>query len=126
MVEKTAEMFGVIGKNAEDIKQFGNYLKNSFRQKYIKNGQLTVKTQTALSMCLQLNIFNTEEVQTAYETLLSEIKKQNDHFRVGVIGYKYLFDVLAKKSLKKVFRHMVTLSIAGQLLFGKVLTNMNV
>ena len=97
MVEKTAEMFGVIGKNAEDIKQFGNYLKNSFRQKYIKNGQLTVKTQTALSMCLQLNIFNAEEVQTAYETLLSEIKKQNDHFRVGVIGYKYLFDVLVKK-----------------------------
>ena len=97
MVEKTAEIFGVIGKNAEDIKQFGNYLKNSFRQKYIKNGQLTVKTQTALSMCLQLNIFNAEEVQTAYETLLSEIKKQNDHFRVGVIGYKYLFDVLVKK-----------------------------
>lgn len=108
MVEKTAEMFGVIGKNAEDIKQFGNYLKNSFRQKYIKNGQLTVKTQTALSMCLQLNIFNEEEVQTAYETLLSEIKKQNDHFRVGVIGYKYLFDVLAKKGNQDLCFKLIT------------------
>lgn len=108
MLEKTAEMFGVIGKNAEDIKQFGNYLKNSFRQKYIKNGQLTVKTQTALSMCLQLNIFNTEEVQTAYETLLSEIKKQNDHFRVGVIGYKYLFDVLVKKGNRDLCFKLIT------------------
>lgn len=108
MVEKTAEMFGVIGKNAEDIKQFGNYLKNSFRQKYIKNGQLTVKTQTALSMCLQLNIFNAEEVQTAYETLLSEIKKQNDHFRVGVIGYKYLFDVLVKKGNQDLCFKLIT------------------
>lgn len=108
MVEKTAEMFGVIGKNAEDIKHFGNYLKNSFRQKYIKNGQLTVKTQTALSMCLQLNIFNAEEVQTAYETLLSEIKKQNDHFRVGVIGYKYLFDVLVKKGNQDLCFKLIT------------------
>lgn len=108
MLEKTAEMFGVIGKNAEDIKQFGNYLKNSFRQKYIKNGQLTVKTQTALSMCLQLNIFNAEEVQTAYETLLSEIKKQNDHFRVGVIGYKYLFDVLVKKGNQDLCFKLIT------------------
>lgn len=94
---KTAEMFGVIGRNAEDIKQIGNCLKNSFRQKYIKDGQLTVKTQTAFAMCLQLNIFNAEEERKAYETLLSEIKKQNDHFRVGVIGYKYLFDELVKK-----------------------------
>lgn len=108
MLEKTAEMFGVIGKNAEDIKQFGNYLKNSFRQKYIKNGQLTVKTQTALSMCLQLNIFNAEEVQTAYETLLSEIEKQNDHFRVGVIGYKYLFDVLVKKGNQDLCFKLIT------------------
>lgn len=108
MLEKTAEMFGVIGKNAEDIKQFGNYLKNSFRQKYIKNGQLTVKTQTALSMCLQLNIFNAEEVQTAYETLLSEIKKQNDHFRVGVIGYKYLFEVLVKKGNQDLCFKLIT------------------
>ncbi len=94
---KTAEMFGVICRNAEDIKQIGNCLKNSFRQKYIKDGQLTVKTQTALAMCLQLNIFNAEEERKAYETLLDEINKQDDHFRVGVIGYKYLFDVLVKK-----------------------------
>lgn len=94
---KTAEMFGVIGRNAEDIKRIGNCLKNSFRQKYIKDGQLTAKTQTALAMCLQLNIFNAEEERKAYETLLDEINKQDDHFRVGVIGYKYLFDELEKK-----------------------------
>ena len=108
LTEKTVEIFGFIGRNAEDIKQLGNCLKNSFRQKYIKNGQLTVKTQTALSMCLRLNIFNAEEEQKAYETLLSEIKKQNDHFRVGVIGYKYLFDVLVKKGNQDLCFKLIT------------------
>ena len=90
-------MFFAIGRNAEDTERFGRRLKDSFRKKYIENGQLTVKTQTALAMCLQLNIFNAEEEREAYATLLDEIGKQNDHFRVGVIGYRYLFDVLVKK-----------------------------
>lgn len=97
LARKTAEMFFAIGRNAEDTERFGKRLIDSFRKKYIKNGQLTVKTQTALAMCLQLNIFNAEEEREAYETLLDEIGKQNDHFRVGVIGYRYLFDTLVKK-----------------------------
>lgn len=96
LARKTVEMFNAVGRNAEDIRRFGDVLRENFRKKYIRNGGLTVITQTALAMCLKLGVLVAEEEQSAYETLLADIKKQDDHFRVGVIGYRYLFNELVK------------------------------
>ena len=97
LARKTVEMFNSVGRRAEDVERFDDFLRENFRKKYIRNGGLTVITQTALAMCLKLGVLVAEEEQSAYETLLADIKKQDDHFRVGVIGYKYLFDVLVKR-----------------------------
>ena len=108
LIKKTAEMYGAIGRKADSIVRVGNSLRNNFRKKYVQNGQLTVKTQTSLAMCLQLDIFDQEEERKAYKTLLDEIKKQNDHFRVGVIGYNYLFDVLVRKGDQDLCLKLIT------------------
>jgi len=108
LARKTVEMFNLVGRNAENIERFGDFLRENFRKKYIRNGRLTVITQTALAMCLKLGVFVAEEEQSAYEELIADIKKQDDHFRVGVIGYKYLFDVLVKKGNQDLCFKLIT------------------
>lgn len=94
---KTAEMFEKVGLKAEKIKNFGKVLRENFRKKYVVDESLTVQTQTALAMCLQLNIFTAKEEKKAYAQLLENIRRQGNHFRVGVIGYRYLFETLAQR-----------------------------
>ncbi len=93
IANKTIEMFQKVGLNAEKIVEFKQNLLQNFRKKYVKDGTLTVQTQTALAMSLHLGVF--ENGEKAFDDLLNNIHAQNDHFRVGVVGYKHLFDVLA-------------------------------
>ena len=46
-------------------------------------------------MALQTGVLAPEEDELVYNDLLNLIHEQNDHFRVGVVGYKYLFETLA-------------------------------
>lgn len=90
---KTIEMFQKVGIDTENIVVFKNNLLQNFRKKYVKNNTLTVKTQTALAMSLHLGVF--EDDTQAFADLLANIHAQNDHFRVGVVGYRHLFSTLA-------------------------------
>lgn len=94
IANKAIEMFQKVGLPAENIVAFRKEILQNFRRKYIENGTLTVQTQTALAMSLQLGVF--EDETKAFEDLLNNIHAQNDHFRVGVVGYKHLFDALAR------------------------------
>lgn len=104
---KTAEMFEKVGLKAEKIKNFGKVLRENFRKKYVVDESLTVQTQTALAMCLQLNIFTAKEEKKAYAQLLENIRRQGNHFRVGVIGYRYLFETLAKHGDQNLCFHLI-------------------
>lgn len=94
IANKVIEMFQKVGLSAEHIIAFRKEILQNFRRKYVQNGTLTVQTQTALAMSLQLGVF--EDEAKAFDDLLNNIHAQNDHFRVGVVGYKHLFDVLAR------------------------------
>lgn len=95
LAAKTITMFGAVGLPVENILDFAEKLTLNFRKKYIRNGKLTTKTQTALAMALQTGVLAPEEDKLVYNDLLNLIHEQNDHFRVGVVGYKYLFETLA-------------------------------
>lgn len=94
IANKTIAMYASAGIDAEKIKSFRANILNSFRAKYVRDGIVAAQTQTALAMCLQLGVTNEAESERAFADLLALIHKDDDHFRVGVIGYKYLFDTL--------------------------------
>lgn len=95
LAAKATKIFDAAGMPSEFICKFAEKLTLNFRKKYVSNGALSVKTQTALAMALQTGVFSAEEDGHAYADLTELIHKQEDHFRVGVVGYKYLFETLA-------------------------------
>ncbi len=94
LAAKTITMFGAVGLSTEHIADFADKLTLNFRKKYMQNGKLTVQTQTAIAMALQTGVVLPDEDGLVYNDLLTLIHGQDDHFRVGVVGYKYLFETL--------------------------------
>ena len=96
----TAErIYRILEKNewAEEIKEFYQKVRNNFREKYCKEeGWIACKTQTAQAMGLILGVFGEKETSLAYRNLVNLIHENNDTMKVGVVGVKYLFDVLVK------------------------------
>lgn len=90
--DKVIEMYTKVGIDVQKIVVFRHNLLQNFRKKYVKDNTLTVQTQTALSMSLHLGVF--EDDTKAFADLLANIHMQNDHFRVGVVGYRHLFATL--------------------------------
>ena len=66
---------------------------SAFKKKYIIDNKITEDSQTAQSIAIMLGLF--DDNKKALNHLKEIIKKNNNHIHVGVMGYKYLFDVLA-------------------------------
>lgn len=110
MADKVAVMFDAVGLPSKKFVDFREKLVQKFRKKYIRSGKLTTKTQTALAMALQNGVFNDDESSAAYDELIADIHAQNDHFRVGVVGYKYLFETLAEHGDQNLCFKLITQS----------------
>jgi alpha-L-rhamnosidase len=97
MANKTIFMLNAINKTDEigKIESFKENLLKNFRKKYIKNNLLTCNTQTAYCMALCLDVFPQKQTQKAYKHLKNLIKQNDNHFKVGVVGLRYLVDVLS-------------------------------
>jgi len=67
-----------------------------------------VQTQTALAMTLHLGVFAPEEEAAAFSDLLTLIEGQDRHFRVGVVGYRHLFAVLAARGQAELCLQLIT------------------
>lgn len=79
--------------DAETIAAFGKTLAETFTKKYVCDDAVNCNTQTGQAMALKLRLFDNDK--QAFERLLSIIKEEG-HMRVGVIGARYLFDVLSE------------------------------
>ena len=110
LADKVAVMFDAVGLPSKKFVDFRETLVQRFRKEYIRCGKLTTKTQTALAMALQNGVFNDYESSAAYAELLADIHAQNDHFRVGVVGYKYLFETLAEHGDQNLCFKLITQS----------------
>ncbi len=94
LAAKAIKIFKAIDLPSDFISDFAEKLTLNFRKKYICDGKLREKTQTGLAMALQTGVLSGEEDSLVYADLLELIHGQDDHFRVGVVGYKYLFETL--------------------------------
>lgn len=75
------------------IEESEKLLMKSFTKEYIKDNKVCEDSQTAQSIAIALNLFDNQKV--AVNNLLRIIENDNNHMHVGVMGYNYLFNVLA-------------------------------
>lgn len=72
-------------------------IKGNIRKKFVsKDGKLIFSTQTGLAISIALGIFNEKEIPSAVETLVDLIGKSEEHLNVGIVGSKYILDVLCE------------------------------
>ena len=98
MTNKTLQMLAVLqGDHATQttaIQTAKRRFTQAFRNNYIKDGRITVQTQTSLAMAITSGALTADEQAQAHTDLLALLKSRNCRFKVGVIGAKHLFDAL--------------------------------
>lgn len=98
MANKTLHMLGGLqGDHATQtatVQTAKQRFMQAFRNNYVKDGRVTVQTQTALAMAITSGALTTDEQAQAHTDLLALLKARNCRFKVGVIGAKHLFDAL--------------------------------
>jgi alpha-L-rhamnosidase len=82
---------------AEETWNLYQKIRTNFRKKYcLEKGWIGGKTQTGQAMGLVFGVFDKEEEKLAYDSLISLIHANNNVMKVGVVGVKFLFNVLAR------------------------------
>ncbi len=100
MANKASYLLECMGDRQSDILRLNDY-RNAFlqyfREKYLQEGSITCKTQTALAMAIVIDgVLTVDERKQAQRELTALFEERNDRFKVGVVGAKYLFDALTK------------------------------
>lgn len=67
----------------------------AFQRKWITDERVACNTQTAQSLALHAGIFSENE-RAAQQALVELVQKENGHFKVGVVGARYLFEELSR------------------------------
>lgn len=70
-------------------------LSKAFTEKWVKNDRVVCGKQTAQALALHAGIF-AENEGAAQSALVSLVREAGGHFKVGVIGARYLFDELSR------------------------------
>ena len=97
---KMAVMFDAVGMTAQ--KAFALSVADSFRKAFRENlldkSTMTVlgNCQTCQAMAIYYGLLTEEEARLAFDRLLDLIHRDQDHFRVGVLGGRVLFHVLSR------------------------------
>ncbi len=96
LARKAALLCDVVQKDVQDLLLFREELIAAFRNKYIKGGVTTAQTQTAQAMAICCGAVKEEELPNAHRALRELVERADGHFKVGVIGAKFLFDALTE------------------------------
>ena len=99
MAKKSGFLFNVIGQTerAAYAKRLSAELKKAIRDHLIDYDTMTASgsCQTAQAVLLALGLFENYETAKAYNRLLEFINEKDGHVYCGMIGLKYVFEVLA-------------------------------
>lgn len=100
MANKTLYMLdGIEGDNAQQtatVRAARQTFLQNFRKNFVKDGRITVETQTALAMAITSGALTADEEAKAHADLMALLQARDCRFKVGVIGAKHLFDALSK------------------------------
>ncbi|HVM71981.1 MAG TPA: glycoside hydrolase family 78 protein, partial [Anaerolineales bacterium] len=107
-----ARIAGLLGK-AEDARYYDELakkIKTSARKHYFDpgKGRLAGHSQTSIACFLYQGLVEPEEIKTFKSMLLEEIIACNDHLDCGILGTKYLLNVLTELEQADVAYRIVT------------------
>ena len=114
--KKASEIFKILG--LENECQFSLKLASELREAIRKN-LIDYKTMTARGECqtsqallIYHEIFNADEMNMAYDRLIRIIQTDEEHLMCGVIGLRYIFEVLIRGGYTDLAIKMITRSDA--------------
>lgn len=112
IAKKAAFIYGVLGAEKEQqyAKAFENRITAAVKKHLIDHDTRIVKgnTQTAQAMALYYGMFEETERKEAFARLLEMIDKNDGHMKVGVLGGRVLFRVLADNGCTELALEMIT------------------
>ena len=96
IASKAEFLFGLIGR--EEDKSFAHSLKEQMRsaiREHLIDRDVALGTcQTSQALCLYFDLFDEDERNSAYRRLIEIIEADGRHLTTGVIGLRYIFEVL--------------------------------
>jgi len=100
-------------QNEDDAKYFASLLpkiKKGFNKKYYdkSSGKYGNGGQTSQVLALYFKLVEEKEKQKVLNVLLDDIDSRDKHFDVGVVGLKFLFNVLMEEGYSDILYEMVT------------------
>lgn len=100
MALKAEKMFHKIGYKEQEklARECATSWEKAFRKAFFFHGKIDprILTQTTLAMLLESGILLKKEDERLYPVLLELIHKADDHFQVGVLGARRLWETLAR------------------------------
>lgn len=111
MCRKSEFIFQTVGESqrAEDCKAFGDEMTELFRKQYLcDNLMISSQTQTAQAKAIEVGLFTDAEKPKAVKRLLELIERDGNRFKVGVIGARVLFRVLAENGYAELAHRLIT------------------
>ena len=111
IARKSAFIFEELGmpEKAEYANKLADRLYNAMRRNFFdyETGYVNGDTQTSCAMAIYYGLVEGEEKQKVLDYLLKLIKKDNDHFNVGVLGNRVIFRVLCDNGYTELAYKMV-------------------
>lgn len=98
----------LIGQKAESYKQKADDIKNTFRNKFIKDDLYLGNRQTSIAAAIYFGMYDDAEVPYAVNRLKEIIIRNGRRFDTGILGTKYMFTALCENELCSLMYDMVT------------------
>lgn len=111
MLRKSEFIFQTVNEphRADDCKKSRILLTDIFRKKYLSDDMLiNCATQTAQAKAIEVGLFAETEKHQAMQRLLELIERDGNRFKVGVIGARVLFRVLAENGYAELAYKLIT------------------
>ena len=111
MLRKSEFIFELVNEpeRVNDCKSFREQLTTDFKKKYLGNDlMISCQTQTAQAKAIEVGLFTDAEKPQAVHRLVDLIERDNNCFKVGVIGARVLFRVLAENGYAELAYKLIT------------------
>ena len=112
LCKKASEIFTVLGhtRYATNAENLARELLYAFREKWVSEDGISVKsqTQTAQALALKYDVFLADKKKQATEELVSRIARDGNRFNVGVVGGYSLFTTLADNGYVELAYKLIT------------------
>lgn len=93
-----SEIADLLGKREDSRKyrKLAENIRRAFRENFmdVEIGKLTVNSQTSTACALYQGLVNREEQEDVLVSLIAEVEKNNRHINCGILGTKYILQVL--------------------------------